>query len=575
MSVPVQSLSRDQKVWYARFVIGAILADDEISPSEVNFMKQVISIVDSPSDKKELMQLISSKKPPPLAPPKDISKEVLAAIFVELILIMISDLDFADKEKVYLKEVSDLFCFSQHYLAGLMKWGEEGLNWKVSQRFLVTEDGKIDSFHVPLDKLNSEQKKWYAYVLISTIMLDGLVDETELPFLKAAMTLLDSKKDQQQLVGYVRNKMAPPIKKPKGIPEPILLLIFFEIILTVSADESLSYKEKTHLKTIADLCGFSSELFEKSIQWCNQGIEWKKNKNPLIARCEFDKKASRAQSHGPLQAHPENNSILIRNVHCFVCDSPTEFKGFQLKPHSQEPNRNIFGITTYLESLGDHDYIDYNMLRIFVCPTCLFASTEKNLFKKVKNESAPADLNSPKFKKFWLKEAKQRQSSIKKYLEEYDGINRTVPGTIKSYDFAAKAAGALAKTSQDQSYLWQVVTLKLTEAEIVMSNGEALKADEYLEQARAVADELFQNAASNLVAIRSARVLFFIALYHNDLRTAGPFVDYIRNLHLDEPAHLKRNELTVLKKIYGETQNAVKNRSDYKKEKLIGYHLEV
>ena len=113
MSVPVQKLNKEQKVWYAKFVIGAILADDEISPSEVDFLKQVISIVDSPAEKKELMQLISTKKRPPLSPPKSIPKEILAAIFIELVLIMISDLDFADKEKEYLQDVSNLFNFSK------------------------------------------------------------------------------------------------------------------------------------------------------------------------------------------------------------------------------------------------------------------------------------------------------------------------------------------------------------------------------------------------------------------------------------------------------------------------------
>ena len=108
-----------------------------------------------------------------------------------------------------------------------------------------------------------------------------------------------------------------------------------------------------------------------------------------------------------------------------------------------------------------------------------------------------------------------------------------------------------------------------------MNNGDESKGDNYLDQARVAADDLFHHASNNLVAIKSARLLFFIALYHNDLRTAGPFADYIRNLHQKECDSLAPNEIAVLRKVFGETQNALKNRSEYKKENLTGYHQEV
>jgi uncharacterized tellurite resistance protein B-like protein len=113
MSVPVHTLNKEQRVWYANLVISAILADDEISPSEVDFLKQVIVIVSDPEKKKELMARISSKKKSPMTEPPNVAKEILAAIFIELSLIMISDLDFAEDEKAFLKTVADLFRFEK------------------------------------------------------------------------------------------------------------------------------------------------------------------------------------------------------------------------------------------------------------------------------------------------------------------------------------------------------------------------------------------------------------------------------------------------------------------------------
>lgn len=575
MSVPVQKLNREQRIWYAKFVIGAILADEEITPSEIDFLKQVISVVDSPDEKKKLMQQISMKKRPPLTPPDGIPKDILAAIYIELVLIMISDLDFAQKEKAFLKEVADLFNFSGFYAQELIEWGEKGLQWKKAQAYLISEDGEIDDFRIPLDKLTPEQRKWYAQLLISTIMLDGLVEDTELQFLKAAMSLVSSKKDQQQLIGYVRNKMAPPITDPPDIPDEILVKIFCEVILIVSADESLSYKEQGHLTHIANVCGFSPAFQEKALSWCNQGIAWKQSKNTLISNIRLGEKGKQTEMHGPVMPFPGNDSVLYREFQCFACESPRTFKGFQLKPHSQEPNRNIFGISTYLESLGDHDFIDFNQIKVIVCPNCFFASTEKNLFKKSKKDSPPPALNSQKFKEQWKKGLAKRQQLYQPIVDELDGIERSLSTIIKTYEAGIKSALLLAKTSGDQSYDWQAVTLKLTMAEILMNHGEQEKADKCIEDASAITDDLFRNATSNLIAIRSARLLFYIGLYKNDIRMAGPFVDYIRNLYLNNSDSLQPQDLNVLKKIYGETQKSLKNRSDYSKESLTGYHLDI
>ncbi|NQU62927.1 MAG: hypothetical protein HQ517_01390, partial [SAR324 cluster bacterium] len=342
MSVPVHTLNKEQKVWYANLVISAILADDEISPSEVDFLKQVISIVSDLATKKELMSRISSKKNFPLSEPPGLPKEILAAIFVELSLIMISDLDFADDEKAFLKKVANLFRFEKSYFLELMRWAEEGLAWKISQQDLLSGGESIENFQVSLGQLNSEQRKWYAQALIATIMLDGAIDEMEMSFLKAAVSFVDQKKDQMELMGYVRNKMAPRLIAPPEMPEPVLVYIFIEVIRIVSADESLSYAEQAHLQQISDLCSFSKDQFEKCIAWCNRGISWMQNKNPLITNCKITaKKQLSSLSDSGMELNAENNSVLNREFGCFVCGSKQKVKAYQLKPHTQVANRNI------------------------------------------------------------------------------------------------------------------------------------------------------------------------------------------------------------------------------------------
>lgn len=573
MSIPVHSLNREQRKWYAQTVIGAILADDEISPSEIDFLKQVIAVVDHPEEKKELMQMISSKKRPALTEPPGISNEILSAIFIELSLIMISDLDFADKEKEFLKEVAELFRFENSYFIELMNWAEEGLQWKESQRQLLSDGGGVENTQVPVDKLNGEQKKWYAETLISTILLDRVVDEAETSFLKAAVSFVNDRKQQQKLLGYVRNKMSPPLQKPPAFPQNILVLIFIEIMRIVSADETMSYAEHAHLKQISDLCGFSAALYDKLLAWCNRGISWMQNKNPLIANFKIDQKKVKTSSKSAFQSHPDNNSILNREFQCFVCESSANVKFFQLKPHSHEPKRNIFGITTYEESKKDFDFIDYNLVKVIVCPTCYFASVDKDLFRKNKKESVPDNLKNPKFKNLWMKDAKQRKKKFEDKESEVFSINRSLPTVVKTYQLAIKVAETLGKVNNDDAQKWQAVTLQLILAEIFLNAGKIVKAIEFLFKAKGDADFLFKNATNKEISFKSARLLFFIALYENDIRIASPMVEFLREYKFKKSETLASKELLLLKKIFGETKKALAERAIYKKENLIGFLL--
>jgi len=577
MSVPVHTLNPEQKVWYANVVIAAILADDEISPSEVDFLKQVIVIVENPAKKKELMAMISAKNKPEITPPKGISNEILAAIFIELMLIMISDLDFADDEKDFLKNTADLFKFEKSYFIELMRWAEEGLDWKTSQQYLLSDSERIENFQVPIAKMNSAQRKWYSQTLISTIMLDGAVDSSELSFLKAAVSFVDNRKDQMELMGYVRNKMAPRlIAPPAGIPEFMLTIIFIEIIKLVSADESLSYSEQAHLKQISDLSGFSPSQYEKLIDWCNTGISWMQNKNPLITNCKITKTSLSESSGAQLQPNKDNNSIVDREFECFLCESKQKVPYFQLKPHTQEPSRNIFGIVTYMDSLEGNDYIDYNLIRTIVCPYCFFATTSKDLFKKNPKEKLPVIFSDRKFKSEWIKTIKQRKAVFNDHIKDLFKLKRSGGTVVKTYQLAIKTSEILADVNRDESQKWQVVTLTLTLAEIFINNGKEKRALEYLNKAKEKAKLLFKNATDVNMSFRSARLLFFISLYENDTRTAGTYYDFISGQM--DPARfgsLKKQQQAVIRKIHGETKKALEDRSEYKKENLIGFHRNI
>ncbi len=568
MSVPVHSLTTAQKIWYARTVVAAILADNEIDASETEFLKRVFSIVEEAEERKRLMASVANRDIPALSAPEGVSADILAAVFIELILILISDADFDAKEKSFLKKVADLFRFSDHYYAAAIDWGREGLSWKNSQKELFDE--RSENLLVPIGSLNRDQKAWYAKVLIASIICDGNVEKEEIAFVKMATTFLEDQKEKRNLLAYVHNRICPPIESIPDIPQEIVGRIFVESMLIVSADENLSYREQAYLKRLAGVCGISNGRLEHLLQWCRQGIEWKRKKAKLIAKREF--KAKRRTQSKARQSQPFN-SITEHSVRCFVCGSDEPFAAFRLKPKTQKPDRNVFGIITYRESFEGFDFIDYNYVKIIVCPTCLFASAQVSMFRRSREGQVPA-LLSEAFRRDWCSQIAERKELFGGWKRETEEPTRSLPTAVKSYHLAISATTALAKEGNDPNQNWVLISLLLNLAEIVSADGDQEKADQLLARADEEAKSLFKIARDYAISFKTARILVLIGLYHDDMRQAGIYLDFFHEVQRTKIEKLGPNDLMLFKKIYGEVKRAVKNRPDYKKRNLFGFHTE-
>ncbi|MDH5560635.1 MAG: DUF2225 domain-containing protein [Deltaproteobacteria bacterium] len=572
MAVPIQNLDEEQKFWYANLVVAAVLADDKIFLSEIEFLKQVIAIITSQEKRSELMEIIDKKKPPQLtAPPPGIPPKILVAIYIELILIIISDYDFADDERKYLKEVADLFNFDEGFYRELMNWCEDGLRWKTDQRELVSSDLQIEGMQIPLKRLNDKQKRWYSQTLVATVMLDGLVDQIEKSFLKMAISFLEDPQDKKQMLAYIGNKISPPMVRPPPMPKQYLMIVLIEVILIISADESLSYREIEYLQKISDNCGFSKEEFNRLMDWCNHGINWKQNKNSLFVKCRFKEKTRIRDVEGGLEDHPENNSVQTRFFECYLCGPEVKVQAFHLKPKSQKLRQNIFGITIYDESMPKFDYINFSLIKVIVCPTCFFASPHKEYFKKSKDDKAPHEMNLTALKQNWMESLKAREELIGDNPDELLEIKRSISTVIKTYQLAILTAEALVKNDHSDNLKWQLILLKLTLAEITMSAQQENKAEELLKQVNELAETLFNQSSNNIVSFKAAKILLIIAVYEKDDRKANQFYEFFTKMLKEKVRLLKKTELSVLQKVYGEVKEVYLNRNNYAKKKLDGF----
>lgn len=615
MGVPLHILTQSQRYWYAQMVVAAILADEEITKPETDFIKQILPIVKKPEDRQELVNRIAAKKPPSIFRPPGVAPKVLAAVFIELALVMISDVEFADTERQFLEEVAKVFRFTQDYYQELLSWCEEGLDWKHRQVEFVSSTGSADLLKVPVTKLNPLQQRWYAETLIASIMSDQQLDQAEVRFLKMAINLIKDDQHRKEVTAFVRQNRPPIISIPPSIPKNYLVRIFIEVMLIISADESLNKKEHLFLQNLADKCDFTENLFQRLTEWCIQGIKWKQAKNPLINKCKIDfpkanqmtlirgktekednndytvkpdqEEPAELEEKGeeptgevegmaiePLpevEENPDNNSITNFNMDCYVCNSRLSVKFFQLKNKSQKPKHNIFGIPIYEYAAEGFDPVDYNQCKVAVCHSCYFSSPQKEMFKLKAEDTPPKVLEYGEFKENWLKIKDENQKALKDYIPEFSTISRSLPAVIHSYEMAIKASTMLAEINNSHEISWHTSTLKLTLAQVLMGNNKVKEAEDLLRQIQERSIELFKTVKNRFITFRSGRLIVLIACYFGDTAIARQYFSFFVKYKEKKLSSISKEDQVLFQRVFGEISRIMEKPESYHKNSLQGF----
>jgi len=570
----LSSFNAKQKIWFVNFVLAAIQADNRIKLSEFELFHKTIQLIDDKKTQRDLIKMLESHTKPKLLPPEDIKAEELARIYVELIKIVISDEDLDESEQSFLKEVADLFGFSPSYSNSLRLWCEEGLNWKQAHQFLFPADLNISGKQLPVHLLNQDQRVWYAKTIISAINSEGIVDEAEIKLLKKAISFVENTDEKKKLLAYIKNKMSPPVTPPPDIPMKIVLRIFMESLYVVSINNLISNREFTFLRSLANVCHIPETVLDKSIEWCNQGISWKKAEKPLIKSCEL---ASKIQLTGKNESgwipNEENTSVFEQRVSCFVCQSTDVTIAYRLKSKSQIPINNIFGITVFRKSAPGFNFINFNMVRIVTCPKCYFASSDITLFQHKPSDKAPHPLSDRKLARDWLKNRESYKAFFKDVQSDLYAIKRSITTSLKSYQQAIKTIEFFIKYEKDETLYWKLASLHLILAEILMTNKNNTEAEAHVIKAKEIAIVIFKKTASNIISFRCARLIFMVSLYHDDKQTAVQYLDFMEKTKATKADILDKNSHRLLLQICNELKNAYENRSDYLKKELNGFQL--
>ncbi len=279
------SFTEEQKNWYFRLVITAILSDGEVNSAEVVYLTEVLTAVKSPGLKKELIGCIQEHKFPELGPTPEFDRPTQCAIFIEIVEILICDVHLATPEKDFIKDVAGYFSFPKTFERELIEWAFDGLAWYHSRSFLI--HGKLSKSRpiekIPIEDFNPDQKYRYALTLVSTVLLDHKIDPWEQRYVHQAIGLVVEENQKKELLAYLEKQEPPKVASLSTFGHECQSMILIEVLLMLSV--GVSSLEQSSLDYFNELCtraDYNLEDAQKLLQWTQKGITWRENKERLI-----------------------------------------------------------------------------------------------------------------------------------------------------------------------------------------------------------------------------------------------------------------------------------------------------
>ena len=277
----MKALTPNQQLWFANLVIHAVWADGRIALSEFENFQRLLSLLKSFEQKQDLLQRLENHQVEAVTLLPDLDPSLLPIVYLEVLNFAICDWDLAQEEQDFLSELADIFHFDQVYQASVMQWAQEGMRWQEDQQLLLPRDLSLTEPRFSVDQLNEHQKRWYAEVLISSVMIEGLEGEVEVSLLQKALDFVEDPLVKQQLLAYVRANQSPILVTPVNIPPLIVYQALFEVLQVFTLSDELSARGVEYIGTYIEVCNLAPGLKERAILWCTKGILWRKKRKDL------------------------------------------------------------------------------------------------------------------------------------------------------------------------------------------------------------------------------------------------------------------------------------------------------
>ena len=135
----IEKMAPETKEWFAKAVVGMILADGRIDKAEINYLNNLLGFLSDPVLVESMSDLLKKNEIPTLEPLEIVTNEGLE-ILKHLTVMAVIDENLANREVKYLKEVAEKLGLSDEVADRFLSLAKEKLRRAKYSAKLASED---------------------------------------------------------------------------------------------------------------------------------------------------------------------------------------------------------------------------------------------------------------------------------------------------------------------------------------------------------------------------------------------------------------------------------------------------
>ncbi len=137
-----------------------------------------------------------------------------------------------------------------------------------------------------LSTLSSGQKRWLARAIAGVIVVDEVVDKSEIVYLKEAISFLENEKEVSELVAQVKGKVCPPLGNLE-IKHKLAGRLLMNLAQITIVDNKFSRQEAEYLKEVGAKMKVQGKFTQEVLTWIHAVLEVHKLEKELLKKADL------------------------------------------------------------------------------------------------------------------------------------------------------------------------------------------------------------------------------------------------------------------------------------------------
>jgi hypothetical protein len=507
----IESMSPDEKEWFALAIVGMIWADGRVDKAELAYLKNIIGFLKDKALIGSMLSMVKEGNIPPLLEIA-IDQKKAAYIMSQLTMLSIVDEELAPNEEEFLRLVTERL----------------GLPAGVSEKFLAHARKQVGGQKYPARlTVGSKESEVKCFGLSENECLIYSIQAVN-PQARVSFKFYQESesKDQAEFLEPIIGKSSwcRPIKSRFG-----------NFVLKVEFQQHLQEPQGLELIQDADV---QNEKIKKTLEASNKSLLG------FYVQCRVCGKKNIPYWFLRTKTMNTRNNIFGIPVY----QKPKAGKEFC--------DYNLIQITVCPQCLFASNQMDF---------------FNKQSGKKVEPPFDNQAFSHDWQKGLPLREQATGKSTA--WLGKEKRSHQQAMASYELALMTSDQLAVISKDKQALEHQRRSVSFLLIQAELAMNKKEREKAESCIEEAESRLENLFTNL-TKVPVIRSAFVLAIIKIYFKKYEQAGDYLNILKNYDRNNIVSAGSPEYQALNQVMGRAELAWQDRADYAHDALENFHHE-